>query len=276
MKPAFASLLCATALALAAGSVRGIEFRSSFQSFKIAVRPGETISRTFELQLTPGQPRVHFRAHVEDWWQSEDGAHTFYREPGTIARSCGRWITLNPGEITVEPGGLLAVRITATVPASTGPGGYWCVLTVDELPDPLADRVPGVGVHFLTSISTGIFLFLQPVVRQIEIGSIDLAPGRAKLTLRNIGNVPVWIEGHVDLSHQGSEAVVATAPLPKTTLLTGPFARRFIAANLPDLAALPPGRYRMRVILDIGLDHYIGAQRDLVLPHDLVAPSASR
>ena len=51
-------LLCATALALAAGSVRGIEFRSSFQSFKIAVRPGETISRTFELQLTPGQPRV--------------------------------------------------------------------------------------------------------------------------------------------------------------------------------------------------------------------------
>jgi hypothetical protein len=276
MKPLFSALFCATALALAPGAVRALQFSSSFQSFKIVVRPGETVSRTFTLQLAPNQPRVHFQALVEDWWQSEDGSQSFYREPGTIARSCGRWITLNPNEVAVEPGGSLAIRFTAIVPASVGPGGYWCVLTVNELPDPLAVEPPGVGIRFLTSISTGIFLFLPPVVRQIEIGKIDLAPRQAKLMLKNTGNSPVWIEGHVDLSRQGSEAVVATAPLPKTTLLTGPFARRFITADLPDLAALPPGRYRMRVILDIGLDHFIGAQRELVLPHDLTTSSQSR
>jgi hypothetical protein len=276
MKRVFASLLCATALALVPGTAHGIKFSSGFQTFKIVVRPGETVSRTFALQLAPDQPRVHFQALIEDWWQSEDGVHSFYRPPGTIARSCGRWITLNPTEQAVEAGGALAVRITATVPASTGPGGYWCVLTINELPDPLADQQPGVGVHFLTSVSTGIFLFLQPVVRKIEIGNIDLAPGEAELMLRNTGNSPVWIEGHVDLSRHGSDAVVMTAPLPKTTLLTGPYARRFITANLPGLSALPPGRYRMRVILDIGLDHYIGAQRELVLPHDLTTSSKSR
>ncbi len=276
MKPFLSALLCATAFALVPDTARAIQFSSSFQSFKIVVRPGETVSRTFMLTLAPNQPRVHFQALVEDWWQSEDGSQSFYREPGTVARSCGRWVTLDPNEAAVEPGGTLSVRFTARVPTSTGPGGYWCVLTINELPDPLAVEPLGVGVRFMTSISTGIFLFLQPVVRQIEIGKIDLAPRQAKLTLKNTGNSPVWIEGHVDLSHHGSEAVVATASLPKTTLLTGPFARRFVTANLPDLSALPPGRYRMRVILDIGLDHFIGAERELVLPHDLTAPSKSR
>jgi hypothetical protein len=178
--------------------------------------------------------------------------------------------------MAVEAGGTLSVRFTATVPASAGPGGYWCVLTVNELPDPLAEKQPGVGVRFTTSVSTGIFLFIQPVVRQIEIGNIDLAPNQAKLKLRNTGNSPVWIEGHVDLSPHGSESVAATAALPKTTLLIGPFARRLVTAHFPDLSTLPPGRYRMRVILDIGLDHFIGAQRELVLPHDLTAPTQSR
>jgi hypothetical protein len=276
MTRTLASLLCATALVLAPGSAHGIEFRSTFQSFKIAVRPGETVTRTFELQLGARQPRVHFRAHVEDWWQSEDGAQSFYREPGTIARSCGRWVTLNPAEAAVEPSGVLSIRITATVPRSVAPGGYWCVLTIDELPDPLAPPERGVGVRFLASISTGIFLFLQPVVRQIEIGAIELAPRRAKLAVRNTGNAPVWLEGHVELSPRGSEAVVVTAPLARATLLTRPFDRHFLTADLPDLSALPPGRYRMRLILDIGLDHLIGAQKELELPNDLKTPSAGR
>ncbi len=276
MKPRFALLFCAIVLALSPMSARALQFSSSFHSYKIVVHPGETVSRTFMLQLAPKQSRVHFQALVEDWWQSEDGSQSFYREAGTVARSCGRWISLDPNEAAVEPGGTLTIRFTARVPASVGPGGYWCVLTVNELPDPLAEKPTGVGVRFLTSISTGIFLFLQPMVRQIDIGKIDLAPGQARLTFRNTGNSPVWIEGHIDLSHQGSEAVVATAPLPKTTLLTGPFARRFVTTDLPDLSTLPPGRYRMRVILDIGLDHLIGAERELVLPHDLTAPSKSR
>ena len=36
-----------------------------------------------------------------------------------------------------------------------------------------------------------------------------------------------------------------------------------LAARLPDAAALPSGRYLVRVVLDIGLDHYIGVQREM-------------
>ncbi|HZF07413.1 MAG TPA: hypothetical protein VFE33_01350 [Thermoanaerobaculia bacterium] len=277
MKPAFPPLVLAAVLALAPGGLRGLDFSSSFQTFKVAARPGTTVTRTFELRLSDQQPRVHFKAHIEDWWQSEDGTHSFYREPGTLARSCGRWIALDPGEMAVETGGTLAVRITATIPASAGPGGYWCALTVDELPDPLAPPLTGVGIRFLASISTGIFLFLDPVVRQIEISDVEIAPRRARLTVRNTGNAPVWVDGHVEIFRQGSEeAPVAKADLPSTTLLTGPFARRFVMASLPDLAALPAGRYRVRVILDLGLDHLVGAQKDLVLPNDLAKPTPGR
>jgi len=53
------------------------------------------------------------------------------------------------------------VRITAAVPRAATPGGYWCVLTVDQLPDPLASD-EGVDMRFAASVSTGIFLYLDP------------------------------------------------------------------------------------------------------------------
>jgi hypothetical protein len=131
---------------------------------------------------------------VEDWWRSEDGVQSFYAAPGTLKRSCGNWVSLNPGESAVDPGQTLSVRVTVNVSTDAEPGGYWCVLTLDEVPDPLT-AAENVGVKFVASISTGIFIYIDPVNRAAEIVDVVLQPGAASVKLRNTGNAPLGVEG---------------------------------------------------------------------------------
>ncbi len=268
-------LVCFAAAALAfaaAPRAKAIEFTSTFESIKIATRPGSTVTRTFQLHLAPGPGRARFAAKIEDWWESEDGAHSFYRTAGTLPRSCGSWITLDPVESVVDGGGVLSLRVTANVPLHAEPGGYWCALTLDELPDPLADAGHGVGIHFVASVSAGIFIYLNPVVRDVRIAAVDLSSREVRVTLRNAGNAPVAIEGRVEIRSAGSDAPVASSAFARTTVLTEPVARRRLSASMPDLSALPPGSYVVRVVLDLGLDHDIGVERKLRLPDDLLPP----
>lgn len=253
-------------LLLQAGAAAGIEFTSSFESIRMQARPGQSLTRSFQLRLAPGAEKVHFRSRVEDWWQSEDGSRSFYREPGTLARSCGPWVSLNPVETAVDPGGVLDVRVTAAVPPEAPAGGYWCVLTVDELPDPL--RAPaGVEVRFLASVSVGIFVEIEPVARSLEISEVEVSSGRARIRVRNTGDGPVAVDGRIELFRPGgSEAVVAVA-VPRAMVLPEPVPTRVLSVDLPDARTLPDGRYRAVVLLDIGLDHYLGIQRELEIRH---------
>src|SRR5688500_8830789 len=71
---------------------------ATLSSIKISARPGAVQTREFRLTLDANQPTTRFKAHMQDWWRSEDGAQSHYAEPGTLASSCGRWVTLNPVE----------------------------------------------------------------------------------------------------------------------------------------------------------------------------------
>jgi hypothetical protein len=266
MRAAFALVfLAAAAVPKAAPS---LEFSSTFESIKVHARPGEVVTRSFQLHLAPGQEKARFRSLVEDWWQSADGTQSFYRPPGTLAHSCSKWIRLEPLEAEIAAGGDLRVQVTAAIPADTRPGGYWCVLTVNQLPDPLSDDA-GVDVRFLSSISTGIFIYLDPVERDVRIAGVELARKQARITLRNLGNAPVAVESRIELFRPDQSQPQLTAAFPRTTLLTEPIASRLITTDLPDLGSLPPGHYKLQVVVDLGLDHDIGVQRDLEIPRDL-------
>ncbi len=62
----------------------------------------------------------------------------------------------------------MITRLTVSVSPEAVPGGYWCVLTVDELPDPLAVK-EGVGIHFMASVSVGVFVYVGEQQRAAEI-----------------------------------------------------------------------------------------------------------
>jgi hypothetical protein len=249
-----------------------IQFSSSFESIKFTARPGEIVNREFQLRLAPEGKPVHFKARAEDWWASEDGTSSFYRPAGTLPRSCGKWVSLNPVETSVAPGGTLKVRVTTTIPRDVKAGGYWCVLTVDEVPDPLAAPA-GVDVRFLSSVSVGIFVNIEPVKRAAEIRDVELAAGRARFKVCNLGNAPLGAEGRIEFLRRGASVPTATAVIRRATVLTDPISCRVLTADLPAPTSLPAGRYLVLVLVDIGVDHFLGVQREMEISRDLLSAS---
>jgi len=260
--------LATLVLALVGGTAQpadAVTFTATLNAIRISAKPGQVVTRPFELTLGADQPRTVFTARAEDWWRSEDSGESFYAPPGRLRRSCGPWVSLNPVESAVEPGGTLKVRVTVAIPAESAAGGYWCALTVDELPDPAAVDA-GVAVRFLASVSVGIFVNLDPIERAGEIGDIVIARDETRITLHNQGNAPLSVDGRVEFLPVGAEAAaapIATVTVPRATVLTEPTRTSVLKAALPDTAHLPSGRYLVRTILDIGLDHYIGLEREM-------------
>lgn len=241
-----------------------LSFQATLDSIRVEAQPQQVITRQFRLTLDPNQKATRFRARIEDWWRSEDGAQSFYGAPGTLQHSCARWVSLNPVESTVTPGETMVVRITITVPPEMASGGYWCALTVDEVPDPLAPA-SGVGVRFVASVSSGIFVNVGTVLRAARILDLQVGAAQAFVRLRNEGNAPVGIDGRLEFYAPGAAEPTATVTVPRGTLLTEPSVDGTLTSILPPAAALPSGRYRVRAILDYGAEHFIGAERDVEL-----------
>ena len=242
----------------------GLSFQATLDSIKIDARPGQVVTRQFRLTLDDNQKETRFKARIEDWWRSEDGAQSFYAEPGRLRHSCGRWVSLNPVESSVKPGETLVVRISIAIPSEMASGGYWCALTVDEVPDPgLQDS--GVGVRFVASVSTGIFVNVGEIQRAARILDLQVFDDHAQLKLRNEGNAPVGVDGRLEFYAPGTSAPAVTVVVPRGTLLTEPSVDGTLIARLPPPAELPSGRYRVRAVLDYGAPHYIGAEREIEL-----------
>jgi hypothetical protein len=261
----FRTVLAALALVLAwHAPVAAVTFTATLTSLKISARPGEVVTREFRLTLDRDQSKTRFKAHMQDWWRSEDGAQSFYADPGTLARSCGRWVALNPVETDVLPGETMTTRLTVSVPSELTPGGYWCVLTVDELPDPLA-LTEGVGIRFMASVSIGVFVYIGEQQRVAEITAVEVLNDSAVVKLRNAGNSPLAIEGRFEFVKPGATEPTAVVPLARNMLLTEPIVTGVFAARLPDSTMLLSGRYLVRAIIDYGVDHYIGTQREMTI-----------
>ncbi|MHB1461833.1 MAG: hypothetical protein ACYC1M_11175 [Armatimonadota bacterium] len=260
-------------------SAYALKFQSSLTSIKVDGKPGQLVNRDFQLTIDKQEPRTYFKAKLEDWWRSEDGKQSFFREPGstgTPSRSCVSWIKLNPVEAAVDPGGTLNIRVSISIPVDVKPGGYWCVLTVDELPNPLEVKPEGVGMRFYASISTGIFVYISPVNRSAKIMEVKVLPNSASVKLRNDGNSPLGIEGRFEFIKPGEKKPFATVVIARSTLLPEPINTGILSAVLPDAATLPSGHYLVRTVLDIGIDRLIGAQKEMDIIRDTPPTPATK
>lgn len=263
-----AALVAVAAAAFIASPAEAVTFNASFAPIRISAKPGQVLTTSYRLGLDEADPRTHFKVDVQDWWRSEDGRQSFYAPAGSISRSCGHWVSANPMEATVAGGEALNIRLTVSVPQDVQPGGYWCALSVDEMPDPLAVMPDGVGVKFLASVSTGVYVYIDPVERGADVLAIDVDDSRATARIENTGNTPTAVEGRFEFVRPGETTPVAVVALPRNMLLTEPVRTAAFSVPLPDVATLPSGPYTVRLILDIGLDHYIGLQRSVDLVRD--------
>ena len=253
-----------------ARSAFALDLRYSLNSIKIEARPGQYVTRTFHVGLPVTEKPAHIRARAEDYWVSEDGRQTFYREPGgpdAPKRSCATWVKVNPVEAALEPGDDLTIKISVAVPEGTKPGGYWCAFTMDEVADPLAKQ-PGTGLTFLASFSTGVFVSVPPVERAAAIAGVDVGPDEVMVRVRNDGNGPIGAQGYVEFVPVAGNGRPITIVVPREGVFPEPIRTRALYAPLPNAQALPSGRYRVRVVMDVGLDHYVGVEKEIDLKRD--------
>jgi hypothetical protein len=127
----------------------------------------------------------------------------------------------------------------------------------------MAATPEGIGVRFLASVATGIYINVTPIERGADILSIDVTGERAIARLSNTGNAPIVVEGRFEFLKSGESRPVAIVELPRNILLTEPIATGTFGVDLPNSTTLAPGRYVVRLVVDIGLDHYIAVQREL-------------
>jgi hypothetical protein len=273
--PILAGLLAMLAAPQSVAPPAGLTFNATLGSIRLQAQPGDVYTRQFQLSLDARQPRAHFKAHFEDWWRSENGRESFYAPPGTLHHSCASWATANPVESSVGPGDTMVVRFTVAIPREVVTGGYWCALTVDQIADPDTARA-GVGVQFLASISTGIFVDVGSVTRAADITDVRVDADRAVVSMRNVGNTPLPIDGRVEFLRRDGDAPAATVTIPRGTLLPERVTTGQFDAPLPAADVLPAGRYLVRAVMDIGLDHYIGAEREIAITREVASGGMGR
>jgi hypothetical protein len=239
----------------------GLQFTATLDSIRITAEPGQIVNREFKLNLSPDQPDTQFQIGAADFWRSEDGKQSKYAEPGTLDRSCGEWLTLSPTEKLVTVDAPLSVRIRVAVPDTVEPGGYWCVLTVRQVPDPRAQSESGVRIRFLASVTVGLFVNIEPVQRRMRVTSINFDATEAQIGVTNEGNAPIGVEGRLEFLTADGADPVCQILIARHTVFTEPLRSARLAAKLPDSLALPSGEYLVRAVLDYGGDHFLGVQR---------------
>ena len=248
-----------------AASAYALSFHFAPMTIKVQAHPGQIVNRTFQLTLKEGQKRVHFQAKIEDWWRSADRRQTFYRPPGTVEQSCGPWCSVAPVEAAVSGGETLRVRVTIAVPEEVKPGGYWAALTVDELADPLEQRPEGIAIRFYASVSVAIYVEIPPLTRNARIIGLRCDGERIWTKIENTGNTWLPVRGRIEYLKPGDEQPLAESPISPDVSLPAPVNPAEYWSTLPSAEELPDGTYLVRTILDFGLPHYVGGQKEITI-----------
>ncbi|PKN59331.1 MAG: hypothetical protein CVU56_01315 [Deltaproteobacteria bacterium HGW-Deltaproteobacteria-14] len=265
--------VCALLLAFApAPMAQANTFTAAFSPIRLNAKPGDVVTTSVAITTGAGPRSINFRAHLEDWWRTADGLKTFYRPAGTLRRSCSQWVSLTPAEQEVAPGGRLSVRLTVSVPRDVEPGGYWCAVTIDELPNPL-EVARQTGISFVASFSTGVYVYISPLTRDAVITDLRVDGDELQVAVRGKGNTPMHVNGRVELRQPGSDVVIATVSLDRNVLLPEPIGSTVLHGKLPDAATVPSGRYVARGIVDAELDHYLGAEKSLEVNRAPTSPA---
>src|SRR5690606_30302224 len=113
------------------------------------------------------------------------------------------------------------------------------------------------------SFSTGVYVYIAPLERDAVLTDVRIDGDHVQVAVRGKGNTPMPVSGTVELRHPGQDAVVATIKLDKGVLLPEPVGATVVHGKLPDDATVPTGHYVARAIIDVGMPHYLGAEKAL-------------
>ena len=197
---------------------------------------------------------MRVRAQLLDFFIDSEGTPQFAPAwPTEAGGSCRGWLTLNPMETELKPGGQAQVRYTLRMPAGTQPGSYNCAAGFTTLP--AADAAPGTGLRMAVRVVAAFYAIAGSP-------AVDGAVKEIRLEEMHEGDHPGWL-GVVVIENRGSMYFRAAGELsvlrPDGQVIESmPFQgipilprreQRFLFRFQTQLA---PGPYLLRSRVDIG------------------------
>jgi hypothetical protein len=231
------------------------------------LQPGAKTEGKITVRNT-GEAPVQVKIYQTDYVFSADGK-SVYGAPGSMPRSNAGWISLSPGQLSVGPKEAATAYYTIQVPEKLAfPGTYWSIVMVEPVAEAGLQGSQGekdrlriqtvirYGVQIVTDVGTS-------AVRQIRFLDKKFIYDRGQkilqLDIENTGeswlSPSVWVDiygkdGQSKGRFEGS----------RMRIYPGCSIRQSI-----DLTKIPPGEYRVLVVVDNEDGFAVGAQYDLVV-----------
>ena len=247
--------LCGVALATADMSV-------SPPRLELTLEPGQSVTEVIRVSNSATE-KVHFKVYPMDWILSQEGE--FIPIPqGSGDRSASPWITINPQEFDIAPGGTQEVRLGVKVPRDVA-GGYRSVVFIESAPSQISGTF---GVAVVGRI--GVVVYITIAGTAVRSGNItDLTAefdgGKGilsgKMGFENVGNVHLRLSGSVEIRDTAG-TTVAKVEIPETVSLPGAYRQVPFAWH----GKLSTGHYIVLAVLDYGGEVRVAGQTLLEVP----------
>jgi len=211
------------------------------------VEPGDVVERRFEVSSTADRPlRVSLYAAAAT---VEDGEFRF--GDGRAENELTRWTTVEPGTVTVPPGGAAEGLLRITVPAGAGDGERYGVVwaEVQSADDGTVQAVSRVGIRTYLSVGDGEEPPSDFVVDELTAVRDDAGRPVARARVTNTGGRALDMSGQLSLT--GGPGGLSAGPFDATlgtTLGIGETAPVEVVLD----PALPDGPWEARLVLRSG------------------------
>jgi hypothetical protein len=204
--------------------------------------------------------KSQMKIYMGDWERDTTGQHQYY-EPGTLSRSCARWVSVDKDFVEVGPYDSVSFNLRIQVPDSIDAikEMKWAMLFVEMIKERSAPPVTGkdISAQLNYQYRFGLHVYQTPATmfeKSLKMLSFEPLVVQKDSTVYlmgclNDGDVQVRCTGMLELTNLSNGAKVTT-PVQEFNIF--PKARRYVPMRLP--RDLPPGKYSVLAMLDGGED----------------------
>lgn len=225
---------------------------------EIDVLPGGSYSGIIHVTSGAGEESGH--VYIADWKRLPNGDHED-NEPGTLPRSCGKWLVLSPTQFEFSANENLDIRYSFNVPADAT-GSYWTYVMVEGRPRLLPPQ-PGVNTGLMIN-ATARFAFRlvinvskgRNVLGRINRVEVVPTPGdglgngaglQAGILFENTGNTFINARSYVEIRGFDGEVIHRSGILE---FYAFPESEWWV--RMPMDSSIPPGEYLALAVIEYG------------------------
>ncbi len=223
-------------------------------TLNFAVEPGEMESQIITVRNHGNKPESFVLA-LGDTKKNSRGK-SIKVAPGTTARSCADWITLNPSFFELAPSEAKEIEVLMQVPPS-GESSRWGVIYVKIAREQSAlevDKIVAAGITVSPRIVVNVYQspasnakYFAKISKLVEVSNPQDSLRVFNVEIENTGDKRIDCKLYLVASNLETASESKTSPVRITML---PEEIRVVELKLP--ANLSPGPYSLAAILDYG------------------------